>query len=267
MKIRLLDGRDFREEDVFPGVAIVNETFAKTYFPGENPVGKYFSRGVGENHLVVGLVSDARYRSMREPILPVVFFPFAATNAKGAPQPRPEAAMIVRTAQNPSAMASFLRREVTRTNGVFRVSSIRSQQEINDAHTVSERLLALLALFFAAVALLLAAVGLYGVLDYSVLQRRREIGIRMALGAPAANVAREVTRDSFVMVLLGATVGLGCGIAMERFIATLLYQVKATDVAMLAVPSGLLLVTALLAVMPPAIRAVRIDPAKILRAD
>jgi predicted permease len=268
MKIPLLDGRDFREEDVFPGAAIVNETFAKTYFPGENPVGKSFSRGANERHRIIGLVRDTRYRNMRDPILPAAFFPFPATDARGLSQPRSEAALIVRTAaQNPLALASFLRREVTRARSAFRVSSIRSQQEINDAHTVSERLLALLALFFTAVALLLAGVGLYGVLDYSVLQRRREIGIRMALGARAANVARQVTLESFVMVLLGAVAGLGCGMAAERYIVTLLYQVRVTDPAMLALPSALLFIAALLAVTPPAIRAVRTDPARTLRAD
>lgn len=268
MKIPLLDGRDFREEDAFPGAAIVNETFAKTYFSGENPVGKSFSRGTSERHLIIGLVRDTRYRNMRDPILPAAFFPFPAKDARGLSQPRSEVALTVRTAaQNPLALASLLRREMTRAHGAFRVSSIRSQQEINDAHTVSERLLAVLALFFAAVALLLAGVGLYGVLDYSVLQRRHEIGIRMALGAPAANVARQVTRDSFLMVLLGAAGGLGCGIVAEPFIATLLYQVRATDLAMLALPSALLFLAALLAVTPPAIRAVRTDPAKILRTD
>ena len=268
MKIPLLDGRDFAEKDIFPGAAIVNETFAKTYFSGENPVGRTFSRGTNERHLIIGLVRDTRYRNMRDPILPAAFFPFPATDAQGHSQPRSEAVLTIRTeAKNPLAMASLLRHEVTRAHSAFRVSSIRSQQEINDAHTVSERLLAMLALFFAAVALLLAGVGLYGVLDYSVLQRRREIGIRMALGARAASVARQVTLDSFVAVLVGAAAGLGCGMAAERYIATLLYRVRATDPTMLALPLALLLFAAVLAVTPPALRAARTDPARTLRAD
>lgn len=268
MKIPLLDGRDFQNRDVFPGAAIVNETFARTFFGGENPVGKSFHRGTNERHLIVGLVRDTRYRNMRDPIYPAAFFPFAAMNSRGLPQPRSEAALIVRTAtQDSLAAASLLRHEVSRAHPGFRVSSIRTQQEINDAHTVSERLLAMLALFFGAVALLLAGVGLYGVLDHSVLQRRREIGIRMALGGTAATVARQVTLHSFLAVLLGAAAGLGGGILAERYISSLLYQIRATDPLLLALPTVLLLAAALLAVTPPALRATRTDPAETLRTD
>ena len=125
----------------------------------------------------------------------------------------------------------------------------------------------MLALFFAAVALLLAGIGLYGVLDYSVLQRRREIGIRMAIGAQAADIARRVARDVFAMVLAGAAAGLALGMVSVRYIESLLYQVKAADAAMLALPSLTILAAALLAALPAVIRAVRIDPAATLRAD
>jgi ABC-type antimicrobial peptide transport system permease subunit len=134
-------------------------------------------------------------------------------------------------------------------------------------HTVRERLLAMLALFFAATALVLAAVGLFGVLDYSVLQRRREIGIRMALGAPAAKLVRAVTLQTFATVLLGAVVGLGLGISSERYIETLLYGVSATDLGMLALPSAAILGAALLAAIAPVVRAVRLNPVETLRPD
>lgn len=130
-----------------------------------------------------------------------------------------------------------------------------------------ERLLARLAFFFGAVALLLAGTGLYGVLDYSVLQRRREIAIRIALGAQAGRIARRVTAGAFSMVFAGALVGLALGIGSVRFIQALLYQVKPTDPRMLAVPALTILVAALLAALPPVIRAVRIDPAPTLRAE
>jgi ABC-type antimicrobial peptide transport system permease subunit len=132
---------------------------------------------------------------------------------------------------------------------------------------VRERLLARLALFFGLVALLLAGVGLYGVLDYSVLQRRREIGIRMALGAQAVDVARRVTADVFSMVLAGALAGLALGFASVRYVQALLYQVKSTDPGMLALPALTILGAALLTALPPVIRAVRIDPATTLRAE
>jgi ABC-type antimicrobial peptide transport system permease subunit len=121
--------------------------------------------------------------------------------------------------------------------------------------------------FFAVVALLLAAVGLYGVLDYSVLQRRREIGIRMAIGAPAGNIARLVTVEIFAMVLVGALAGVALGMASVRYIEALLYQVKPTDLTMLALPAFTILAAALLAALPAVIHAVRIDPVAMLRAE
>jgi len=132
---------------------------------------------------------------------------------------------------------------------------------------VRERLLATLALFFAVVALVLASVGLYGVLHYSVLQRRREIGIRIAVGARAASVARLVTAGIAAMVLIGAAAGLALGIASARLFESLFYQVKASDLPMLAFPSLALLAAALLAALPAVIRAVRIDPIAMLRVE
>jgi ABC-type antimicrobial peptide transport system permease subunit len=127
--------------------------------------------------------------------------------------------------------------------------------------------LARLAFFFGVVALLLAGVGLYGVLDYSVLQRRKEIGIRLALGAQAGNVVQGVTVDVFSMVVTGAIAGLVLGFAAARYIQTLLYQVKPTDPRMLALPALTIIAAALLAALPPVIRAVRINPAETLRAE
>ena len=272
MRIPFIDGRDFRSSDTYPGVAIVNETFAKQYFNGENPIGKSFEMAPGGGPRlrfeVVGLVGDVRYRNMREPILPQAYYPFHSIDAKGAFQPIGQATFVVRTSSaNPLAPASLLRREVTRARPEFRVSNIRTQAEINQAHTVRERLLARLALFFAVVALLLAGVGLYGVLDYSVLQRRREIGIRMALGAPAADIVRNMTTDVFSMVLPGALGSIALGMAAVRYIESLFYQVKPTDPAMLALPSLAILAAALLAALPPVIHAVRIDPITVLRSE
>ncbi|MGC0771815.1 MAG: FtsX-like permease family protein, partial [Candidatus Acidiferrum sp.] len=127
--------------------------------------------------------------------------------------------------------------------------------------------LATLALFFAVVALLLAGVGLYGVLHYSVLQRRREIGIRIAVGAQAGGIARVVTLEVFSMVLVGAIAGVGLGMASVRYIESLFYQVKATDLQMLALPALAILAGALLAALRPVMRAVRIDPATMLRVE
>jgi predicted lysophospholipase L1 biosynthesis ABC-type transport system permease subunit len=216
----------------------------------------------------VGLVPDACYRDVREPITPAAYYPLQSVDEKGALQPIAQATFIVRVVSfNPLAMASILRREVPRAWPEFRVSNIRTQLEINQSHTVRERLLARLAFFFGLVALLLAGVGLYGVLDYSVLQRRREVAIRVALGARATEVARRVTSDAFSMVFAGAIGGLALGFASVRYIESLLYQVKPTDPRMLAIPALTILVAALLAALPPVIRAVRVDPALMLRVE
>jgi putative ABC transport system permease protein len=272
MKIPLLNGRDFRATDTFPGVAIVNQAFAKHYFDGADPIGKLFEKVEGDGRRtrfqIVGLAGDARYRNMREPITPTAYVPIHAVGADGALKPRSSATFIVRTSsENPLAMASILRREVTRARPEFRVSNIRTQNDLNQSHTVRERLLAMLASFFAMVALVLAGVGLYGVLDYSVLQRRREIGIRIAIGAPASDVARRVTGAVFAMVLAGALAGLALGLVATRLIETLLYGVKSTDVGMLVFPSITILGAALLAAVPAVIRAVGIDPVAMLRSE
>ena len=265
MKIPLIDGRDFLPSDTYPGAAIVNEAFAKEYFQGGDPVGKFFERTQGSRPFeIVGLVRDARYRNMREPITPTAYVPIRLAGSEHLQG----STFLVRTSRaNPLAAAPMLRHEVHRARAEFRVSNIRTQLEINESSTVRERLLAMLALFFAMVALLLAGIGLYGVLDYSVLQRRREIGIRMALGASAGDVARRVTVDVFSMVLVGAVAGLALGVTSVRYIESLLYGVKAADVAMLLLPSMTILTAALLAAVPAVIRAVKIDPVTMLRAE
>ena len=269
MKIPLLAGRDFGPDDVYPGAAIVNSAFVKQFFPNQDPLGRYFERaGVPQRMQIIGVTADARSRDMREHIGPAVYVPIRSLGRDGAVSPRSYGTFLVRTTMsNPLSLAAALRREIPRARPEFRVSRARSQMELVQSQTLRERLLAMLAWFFAIVALLLSAIGLYGVLDYSVLQRRREIGIRMALGAQAGDVARRVTVDVFAMVLVGAVVGLALGMVSVRYIETLLYQVKATDIGMLALPSLVILVAAVLAALPAVVRAVRIDPVTMLRSD
>jgi predicted permease len=263
MKVPLLDGRDFTESDT--GVAIVNSAFARQYFNGENPVGKWFqgspTNAPPQRFQIIGLVRDARYRYLREAFLPVAYVPFRQ-------QGKDRATFIVRTVgDNPLSMAQILRQEIPRARPEFRVSNIRTQQELIDSQTVRERLLAMLAVFFAGVALLLAGVGLYGVLNYSVLERRREIGIRLAIGAPSGVIARLVTVDIFAMVAAGAICGLALGMTSVRFIETLFYQVKATELNVLLLPALAVFCGALLAGAPAVIHAVRIDPVETLRSE
>jgi putative ABC transport system permease protein len=270
MKIPFVDGRDFLASETSPGVAIVNEAFAKAYFNGENPVGKSFDKE-HSRYRIVGLVRNALYGRMRDPFVPMAYVPFQSVDelmAWAPMAPRSRGTFIVRTySPNPLTLAQTLREEVVRAQPEFRVSNIRTQLEINESQTVRERLLAMLALFFAVVALLLAGVGLYGVLHYSVLQRRHEIGIRMAIGAQARDITRLVVADISSMVLAGALAGLALGMSSIRYVETLFYQVKATDLPMLELPSLAIVAAALLASLPAVIQAVRIDPAKMLRAE
>jgi putative ABC transport system permease protein len=270
MRIPLIDGRDLAAGDTTPGVAIVNEMFAKTFFAGKNPVGRSFVRASGgQPHRIVALIRDVRYRSLREPILPIAFVPFQHVSATGTLQDRGWGTFLVRTrtAGDPLALAPALRGTVGRAQPGFRVSTIRTQASLIEQHTVRERLLAMLAAFFAAVALALAGIGLYGVLDHSVQQGQRELGIRLAIGARASEIARRVTLPIFTVVLAGTAVGLGLGFAAGRAMEALFYQVHTTEWAMVVIPTGVILAVALLASVPPVIRALRIDPLAMLRAD
>jgi predicted permease len=264
MKIPLLEGRDFTASKTSHPIAIVNEAFVKQYFGTGSPIGKSFevvaNEGQRVRYQIAGLVRNTRYKDMREPIQPTAFFPFNARYSRGT--------FMVRTLNPESlSLANTLRQEVLKARPGFRVSNVRTQASFVEQHTTRERLLAMLALFFAAMALLLASVGLYGVLDYSVIQRRREIGIRMAIGAQAADIIRRVTVEAFAMVLAGAVTGVALGIASTRYIEALLYDIKPTDPGFLALPSAILFAVALLAALPSVIRAVHVDPADALRAE
>ncbi|MCX6594471.1 MAG: ABC transporter permease [Acidobacteria bacterium] len=270
MGIPLRQGRDLRSTDNPETTAIVNEAFVKRYFANENPVGRTFERSAGQGKLVqiaiTGVAADALYEDPREGLRPTIYMPFELT--PGPEGARDRATYMVKTASaDPLALAGALRQQVHQAGLGLRVSSIDTQQQIVDDCTTRERLLALLSRFFAAVALLLAGVGLYGVLNYSVVQRRREIGIRMALGAQPAHVAWKVTAEVAAMLVLGSGVGLVAGLGSERYLETLLYAVKATDWMIIATPVATLLVAAVLAALPPLWHAIRVDPARVLRAE
>lgn len=267
MKIPLLSGRDFRANDANPQVAIVNLKFAQSYFGGANPVGQRFkTTGSKTEYEIVGLVGDAAYHQIREPIMPVVYTPFRTLDQAGALKAIGGATVLVR-GTNPAALTPVLRREIHAVRSAFRVSNVRTQQELIDAQTVRERLLVMLGVFFAAVSLLLAGIGLYGVVNYSVVQRRREIGIRVAVGARGGVIARLVTGRVFSMVAGGVVAGLVLGLASARYMESLFFQVKASDASMLIAPSAVIFAVAVMATLPGVLRALRIDPVEILRAE
>ncbi len=269
MKIPLTSGRDFRPEDTSPGAAIVNETFAKTFFPGQDPIGRTFERGADQPlYKIVGVTPDVPYDDLREPSGAVFYVPIDEIGDKSAPKVVDFATFTIHTnAQNPLALANSLRQLIAQRHNGLRVSNVTTQPDVIRDQTIRERLIAMLAAFFAVVALLLGGIGLYAVLNYSVLQRRREIGIRMAIGSTRAGIVRIVTLDVFRMIVLGSCAGVALGFGAARYVASLFYQVKATDADMIASPTCAILLTALVATLPAVVRALRTDPTEIMRAQ
>jgi ABC-type antimicrobial peptide transport system permease subunit len=176
-------------------------------------------------------------------------------------------ALLARTAAHSPSDAAVLRREVSRARAEFRVRNVAAQTALVRRHSIRERLLAALSMFFAATALLLAGMGLYSVLSYSIVRRRREIGIRMALGAQSGAVVRAVTGELVAPLLTGSMLGLAAGLACERSIRWLLFEVSATDAQTLALPAVTLALIAVLATLQPVVQAVQIDPAQTLRGE
>jgi predicted permease len=263
MKIPVIEGRNIHEHDTSRRVALVNKTFAKHFFNDTSPVSKSFSYG-GASYEIVGLVSDTPYRNLREPILPQAYFPFNSVNT----WPIREATFIVRTSDRDSrALASILREQVAQVRPDFRVSNIRTQLEINRVHTVRELLLARLSSFFGLVALLLAVVGIYGGLNYSVLQRQREIGIRMALGAQRREILSRVVGRGIGMAGIGVIAGLIAAFALTGLLTSLLYDIEPMDPTILAGATGLIVIVVLCACYVPARRASKVDPMKALRYE
>jgi putative ABC transport system permease protein len=269
MKVPLLAGRDLRASDISGNAALVNETFAKQYFDAPNPIGKRFAmQGMPGNLQVVGVIGNARYQNVREPARSIFFLPLQRADDKGEMVPLGSETFVVRTAvDEPLAMSEMLRKTIAKAHPEIHVTNVRTQQELIDAQTIRERLLAMLAAFFAAVALLLAGIGLYGVLSYSVLQREREFGIRIAVGATRRNIAGLIMNQVFAVLAAGAVAGVALGMASMRYVETLLFGVKWSDPTMLVAPVAVLLAAASLAAIPAVVRTARIDPAMMLRTQ
>jgi putative ABC transport system permease protein len=272
MQIPLREGRDFRASDLSGDVAIVTREFARQFFAGADPVGHYFRFTNGKTRIeIIGLADDAAYKDVHDAMLPVVFVPMhtrlSATDTPGALKPLRNATFVVRSSSDTHLLAATLRQQIQQLQPEFRVSNITTQSELILDQTLRERLLAMLGSFFAAVALLLAGIGLYGVLNYSVLQRRREIGIRLAVGARSAAIARLVSVDILAMVILGAATGIAIGLSLSRYATALLYNVKPSDSLMLTIPIAAIVVVTFAAALPAIRGALRIDPAEILRAE
>jgi hypothetical protein len=259
MHIRLVDGRDFDWRDVLPesSAVIVNESFARRYYPGESPLGKRFFQVGRRNALIaqdiVGIAGDAKYVSVRDAAPPTVYEPL---------RPQDWASVQVRTQLEPAALATLLRSELPRVHPAFRMTGITLQSTLVDIRWCGN-----VCWRCSIVAIVLVAVGLYGVLSYGVVQRTREIGIRVALGARPLRVVSLVLSEVGLVTLIGLVLGLAGGIAASRFITALLFEVKPTDIWSIAAPSACLLFACSLAALLPALRAARVDPTMALRYE
>jgi putative ABC transport system permease protein len=265
MRIPLVAGRDLEWKDLVPELptaVVINESFARRYFPGESAIGKRFFRIDGGATLVaqevIGVAKDAKYTDLREPVPPTVYDPYRPQNV---------AAIQVRTRLDIGALMATLLAEVPRVHAAFRVGDVTPQSTIVNNHLVRDRALAVLSAFFSLVAIVLVVVGVYGLLSYTVLQRTREIGIRLALGAHPAQIVALVLWGIGGLTLIGLVLG-GVGAALTgRFMTTLLFGVTPSDMWSIAVPLICLLAACAVAAVLPAQRAARIAPTTALTVE
>jgi putative ABC transport system permease protein len=266
--VSILKGRDFNERDTAKstGVVIVNQAFAQKYFPGEDPIGKRIEPGIStletetEMREIVGVVADVRNRNLSSELRPGYFVPVTQV-------PFDQMTLVVRTTNDPHSLVTAVQNEVHSIDPQLPVFSVKTMDEYISATVAAPRFNTTLLGIFAAVALVLTIVGLYGVMSYSVAARTNEIGIRMALGAQVTDVLVLIFRQGMTLVLIGEVVGLAGAFALTRLIRGLLFGVTATDYTTFIVVAVILAAVALLATLIPALRAARVDPLEALRYE
>ena len=246
-------------------MAIINQTAADRFWPNEDPVGKRVRLSVGwqpEDDLaeIVGIVGDVRYGRVEEAVGPDVYLSYLQPT-------EPSSLVLVRAANDPTRLIAAARREVLSINKNSPIYDVRTMQEQAASATSKTRFNALLLGVFACFALLLSAIGIYGVMSYAVSGRTQEIGVRMALGAGTRDVMKLVLGDALVLTLAGLALGLAGAYAATRFLASQLYGVAATDSLTFAAVTVILAGVAMMAGYVPARRASRVDPVVALRRD
>ena len=264
MRIRWMAGRDFLPEEIAQNspAVIVNQAFVDKFLPGQSPIGQRFVK-LGDDpepilQQIVGVAANTRFNNLREMEGLAIFTPLR--DAAGA-------TLNIRTASPPATLIPWLRKEIETSAPALRVTGTILLADQIDNTMIGERLLALLAGFFSVVALLLAAVGLYGVVNYAAVRRTREIGIRIALGARRASVVRLIVSGAATPVIAGIALGIAGGLGLARYLAAQLFGVKPAELWSIAAPVACLLIAALAAVLPPAVRAAGADPLAALRHE
>ena len=264
MGIPLVEGRDFSLQDdkEETRVVIVNESFARRFWPGENAVGKRLSQGGPDRPFweIVGVVKDSKYFTIGEDPQPFVYFPSMRDYDGDAP-------LVARTTGNPESLIGAIRHEVRQLDANLPVYDAKTMSEHMRLSLFPLRTGAWVAGSFAFLALMLAGLGIYGVMSYGVSQRTRELGIRMALGAEAGDVLRLVIRRGMLLALIGLTIGLIGAWALTRLMTSVLVGVRATDTVTFAGVSLLLSVVVFFACYFPARRATKVDPMNALRQE
>ncbi len=270
LRIPALLGRDFTASDETGSgrVAVVNQLFAERYFPGMNPLGQIFYLGDGkapgkgeQPFRIAGIAKNAHYTGVREELSPIAYLPYTTLDGLH------EMTFAIRTALPPLAIASAVRRAVAETDPAIPVAYMKTEEQQVAESIATERLFAGLVGAFGAVAALLAAIGLYGVMAYSVARRTVEIGVRLALGAHRSGVQWMVLRQSLWMVALGLAIGIPSALALTRLLQKMLFGIEPTDPASFAAAAILMTAVGALAAWVPARRASRVDPIKALRCE
>ena len=267
MGVRVLAGRSFTPRDRAASlrVAVLNETAARAYFGSENPIGRKINfpgQWVEDEYEIVGVVRDMRYEDLRRPDERMAYLPIEQSI-----DPITGVMVAVRGSGDVTRLVPSIRRVATDSVPGGFVSRIGTIEQRLQQSLLRERLLSMLATFFAGLALTLACIGLYGIMAYGVVRRTREIGIRIAIGAPQQSVMWMVVRETFVLVIAGAALGTIASLAASRFITHQLFGVAPGDPLAISIAILLLLVVAVAAGYVPARRASRINPVVALRYE
>jgi putative ABC transport system permease protein len=259
----LLNGRVINDQDIAGGlpIAVINETAANHFFPGQNAIGKHIanSRDMIQRE-IVGVVADVKFRSLDASNAEEMYLPMAQ-------EPWPNTVLLVRSQANAQALVAAVRAKIAEVDPNLPVTGVSSMEDVIGTSVAQPKLTMQFVAVFAGFALLLAVIGIYGVMAYSVTSRTQEMGIRLALGATPEDILRMVVGQGMRLTLLGVVIGVIASLALTRLLATLLFGVHATDPVIFSTAAILLVSAALVACYLPARRATRVDPIDVLRCE
>jgi putative ABC transport system permease protein len=266
MGTRLMEGRFFDERDGkgTPDVVIVNQTMARTFWKNESPIGKRIQPGYGPPWCtIIGVVEDVKNAGLDKPAGTELYLPYAQPEAAGLTN----GYAVLRGRGDPRPLVAELRSKLDAIDPTIPLAQVKTMDAVLSEAQSQPRFLTLLLTLFSGAALVIATVGIYGVISYSVARRSKEFGLRMALGAQPGNVLSLVMKQGVVLTAVGVMVGVGAALALTRLMATLLFGVQPTDPITFLGVSALLAAVALAASYVPALRATKVDPLKALRYE